>query len=234
MENTSIKNYILEKVVFQSVEDLYEMKKEFDERGVKVWVNCPRRNMDFYKKLKEILQKEDSINYLIEGSDWGMGCNSIHLLDIYAFFSGASEFSADIERLDAGHISSKRSGYFEFTGQLDIDTNKGQVTMRSVKDRDINLIAVITSNHYQIFVDESRGKAWIHSVESDWDFKETEFDVLYVSQTTKMNVEAILDRGDCELTPYNESLKYHEVLLDAFLNHLKKTDDYRESACPIT
>ena len=234
LENTTIKYYILEKVVFQSVEDLYDMKKKFDERGVKVWVNCPRRNMDFYKKLRKLLREESYVNYLIEGGDWGMGCNSIHLLDIYAYLSGASEFSADIERLDAGHINSKRSGYYEFSGQLDIDTNKGQVTMRSMKNRNAYLIATITSNHYQIIVDERRGTAWIRSEESGWDFKEKEFDMLYVSQTTKVNVEAILDKGDCDLTSYEESLNYHEVLINAFLNHLKKTDNYCENACPIT
>lgn len=234
LENTTIKNYILEKVVFQSIDDLYEMKKKFDERHIKVWVNCPRRNMDFYKKLRELLREESYVNYLIEGGDWGIGCNSIHLLDIYAYLSGASEFSADIERLDAGHINSKRSGYYEFSGQLDIDTNKGQVTMRSMKNRDAYLIATITSNHYQIIVDESIGKAWICSEETDRDFKKEEVNVLYVSQTTQINIEAILDKGKCDLPPYDESLKYHEVILNAFLRHLKETDDYCEEACPIT
>ncbi len=234
LENTTIKSYILEKVVFQSVDDLYEMKKKFDERHIKVWVNCPRRNMDSYKKLRELLREESYVNYLVEGGDWGMGCNSIHLLDIYAYLSGASEFSADIERLDTGHINSKRSGYWEFTGQIDIDTNKGQVTMRSMKNQKAYLIATITSNHYQIIVDESRGKVWIRSAETGWEFDVRELNTLYVSQITQLNVEAILDRGDCDLPPYEESLRYHEVLINAFLNHLKKTDDYREKSCPIT
>lgn len=234
LENTSIKYYILEKVVFQSVEDLYEIKNKFEQHGVKAWVNCPRRNMDFYKELKKMLCEESYINYLIEGGEWGMGCNSIHLLDIFAFISDASEFSFDIKRLDAGHMESKRSGYYEFSGQLDIDTNKGQLTMRSIKNQDAHLIATITSNHYLIIVDESRGKAWVRSEESGGAIKEKAFDVLYVSQTTQRNVEAILDKGDCDLAPYEESLKYHEVILNAFLNHLKKTDDYSENACPIT
>ena len=234
LENTAIKNYILEKVVFQSVDDLYEIKKKFEERGVKAWVNCPRRNMSIYKEIRELLSKESYVNYLVEGGEWGMGCNSIHFLDAYAYLSGATEFFSDVKRLDAGHVDSKRSGYYEFTGQLDIDSDKGQVTMRSIKGRDAHLVAEITSDHYQIVVDESRGKAWFRSEESGWDFKEKEFDVMYVSQTTQLNVEAILDRGDCDLAPYEESLKYHEAILNAFLNHLGKTEDYRDCVCPIT
>lgn len=234
LENTTIKYYILEKVVFQSVDDLYEIKQKFEECGVRAWVNCPRRNINIYKKLKELLQNESYVNYLVEGGEWGMGCNSIHLLDIYAYMTGATEFSANIERLSNGHIDSKRSGYYEFTGQLDIDTNKGQVTMRSVENRDSHLFFVITSNRYQIIVDESRGMLWIRSEEAEWDFKEKDFEMLYVSRTTQLNVESILDTGECDLTPYEESINYHKVILDAFLSHLKNTDDYHESACPIT
>lgn len=236
LETTTTQNYILEKVVFQSIDDLYEVKKKFDDHQVRAWVNCARRNMDFYKYLKDLLSEEDYINYLVEGGEWGMGCNSIHLLDIYANFSGATELTADVARLNKGHIESKRSGYYEFSGQLDIDTNKGQVTMRSVVNQDAKqpLIATITSNHYQIIVDEGRGKALIRSEKSGWDFEEKGFDVLYVSQTTQLNVEAILDRGNCDLTPYNESLKYHEVILNAFLEHLDNTENYHKKVCPIT
>lgn len=126
-----VKYLILEKVLFPKLNDYDEVQKLLLKHKVKAWVNCGRRMMSFYRNLKDILQTEKNFVMTVSGTNWGLACNSIHFLDIYAFLSNQDQFKFDIEYLDDNWINSKRSGYIEFTGSFRIKSNKGSLLLIS-------------------------------------------------------------------------------------------------------
>lgn len=126
-----VKYLILEKVLFPALNDYDEIQKLLLKHKVKAWVNCGRRMMSFYRNLKTIFQSENNLVMTVFGANWGLGCNSIHFLDLYAFLSNQNQFETDIETLDDHWIDSKRSGYIEFTGSLRIKSLKGSLLLTS-------------------------------------------------------------------------------------------------------
>ena len=88
---TNIKRMLLEKVLFQSVRDLYEVEELFRLKGIQAWVDCGRRNSSFYQHLHDELAGESMVNMIVDDGEWGLGCNSLHMLDLYAFVCGGGD-----------------------------------------------------------------------------------------------------------------------------------------------
>lgn len=83
---------LLEKVVFQSVQDFQEIIELLKINQVKAWVNCRQRMCTFYQEVQKHLGNGERIIYEIQGGNWGMGCNSIHSIDLISFVSGETDF----------------------------------------------------------------------------------------------------------------------------------------------
>jgi len=109
---------ILEKVLFQKIEDLYFVQNLLVKKGTKSWVNCSRRMVPFYQKLKEKFNNTHILNYTVSGSKIGIGCNAIHYLDMFAYLSKQNNLKLFSNQLDKNIITSKRKGFIEFTGTL--------------------------------------------------------------------------------------------------------------------
>ena len=131
LETKRVKYMILEKFLFPRLSDFDEAQRLIDAAGVKVFVNCGRRRRKFYNRMRELFRGEKKFFMSVSGANWGLGCNAIHMLDLYSFLSDQKIFSSDIEYLDADHIDSKRKGYIEFTGSLRVKSPKGTLLLTS-------------------------------------------------------------------------------------------------------
>ena len=67
ISHSDVKNIIFEKVLFQRVEDYYEVKECLCKKNIRAWVNCARREFDSYWKIKEILQGCNNFTVNISG-----------------------------------------------------------------------------------------------------------------------------------------------------------------------
>lgn len=229
-----VSSLILEKVAFQSLEDLYAMQIFFAQRKIRVWVDCVRRCEPFYQKLRERMRGDQMVHMLVDGGEWGIGCNGIHELDLYAYLTGATAFQADASDLDEEIIDSKRKGYVEFTGELRIDSVKGRLTLRANRGMAAPGYTMISSDQRFYLIDEVENRARYREVATGWKWQEAELGLRFVSQVTQENVESILDTGDCPLASFDESIRYHEVLLQALLGHFNKVRKEERVVCPIT
>ena len=57
---------------------------------------------------------------------------------------------------------------------------------------------------------------------------------IYQSDITHLYVQQLLDTQNCDLTPYEESVKHHIPLLKVFLNHYNTVNKTKIKFCPIT
>ena len=148
-----VQNLILEKVLFQKLEDYSQIDGILEEKRILAWVNCWPRTTDFYKELKTKLDLRENISLNVDGSSWGLGCNSVHFLDLFAFFMDCYQFEFIECCLDDEMIPAKRKGFFEFTGRLKgINSQKHSITLNCKKNGSdpIRLVVVNGMNRHEI------------------------------------------------------------------------------------
>ena len=226
---------ILEKVVFQSIQDFEDIIELLKINQVKAWVNCPRRMYKFYQEVQKHIGNGEQIIYNIRGGNWGMGCNSIHFIDLISFISGETDFSITSSDLDTEILTSKREGFLEFTGAIHgISSNGSKFSLISYKEPNAPCVIKISGDTSRYIIFESDGKAIQAHKSKSWEDEEVQFQVPFQSQLTHLAVSKILGTGQCDLTPLELSLRFHKPLLEAFTQHLEHVMKRRYERCPIT
>ena len=226
---------LLEKVVFQSTQDFHEIIELLKINQVKAWVNCPRRMYPFYLEVQKHLGNGEQVVCDIRGGNWGMGCNSIHFIDLISFVSRETNFSITRSDLDLRILDSKREGFLEFTGSLHGITKNGS-KFSLISDKESSMPCVINimgdTSRYTIF--ESEGKAIQAHKSKNWKDEEIQFQVPYQSQLTHIATSKILVTEQNDLTPLELSFRFHKPLLETFTQHLEYVMKRRYKMCPIT
>jgi predicted dehydrogenase len=233
LENLNIKYLFLEKVVFQQIEHFDEIGKLLKERNVRAWVNCTRRLFGCYGEIKKMLENDEKVDMTVSGANWGMGCNSIHLLDLYKYITDFKNYSFDNTELEQELADSKRAGYKEFFGKFTIITNCGKAVFECEKDGDVSMDITFESKSFRVDINEAAKKMTIFD-KADGTSKSADMDMDFTSNTTNRIVEQIIDGKKCVLVNYDESAFLHRVMLECFIDHMNKFSDEEVRLCPIT
>lgn len=224
-----VKNIVFEKVLFQSEKDYMEVDDILKQKGIKAWVNCPRRMYEGYKIIKPLFDGK-VVNMTVNGGEWGMGCNSIHFLDVYSFLTGQYDYTLNTGAVDQQIIESKRAGYKEFTGSIRADYANGGTVVLNCSTSPIGHLVTIASNDAICSISEIKKECWIKTGERD---ELIPFPVPYQSQLTSIVLDSILDNGTCELATYDESKKVHLPFITGLIDFLNKIGNNTDN-CPIT
>ncbi|MBK7666219.1 MAG: Gfo/Idh/MocA family oxidoreductase [Sphingobacteriaceae bacterium] len=121
--NVKCKNYLIEKVVFQSSEQFEAAIATVEKNDLKVHCNLPNRYFRNYVDLKkELNASRKSFTFSVMGGDFGMACNSIHYMDLFYYLSGECPKLVD-SKLRVHPKGSKRGNdYSELLGTLSLRT----------------------------------------------------------------------------------------------------------------
>lgn len=234
LNSYKVNNVILEKFLFQKESDYQQVSELLLQRGVKTVVNCPRRYYPFYDQLRKTLTDKQQIIFRVAGSQWGLACNVIHFLDLFAFLTGNSSVRIDGSGLDDTILESKRPGNVEFTGTIRGENTRGdRFEISCSPDVGLPFTVTITDDTKSIEVRESERKACFFD-RINGNKHEEPFTAPYQSQLTGMVARELLTNGNCILTPYPESMALHLPVLRTFLLHLNKISGQQHSCCPIT
>jgi len=230
----AIGNFILEKVLFQREAEYYEIDDLLRKHNIPTWVNCYLRSRDFYQKLREKVDPDQKVEMRVEGSLWGMGCNSIHFIDYFAYLTGCADFSFTASRLDRELIDSKRPGFMEFSGQLMGKNSREDTLLLMCRDRGSDPIKITInkgSQHHEIIdhIDHV-----IHRASDGKHKTEQKASIPFQSETTDKLVQQIRNDGTCNLTPYRDSMNLHLPLIRTLIEHVRDVHLKNEGICPIT
>lgn len=229
-----VKNLILEKLLFQKKEDHKAVAKLLKKSGSRAWVNCSMRNMPFYAGLKKELNGS-KISYFVTGSQYGLITNSIHYIDHMAYLAGDLDYSIDTTGLDVKPIASKRKGFLELTGTLNIHFKSGSSgTLVCYPTGDLPTQVEIHSDRFRCISRESENKAWVQKASNGWKWEEVEARIPYQSEATANLVDNIFKTGDCPLVSFEDSVKLHLPLLEALKKHLNKNSKTKINHYPFT
>ena len=200
----------------------------------KAWVNCMMRSVPFYRELKKEI-KDKKVFCLVNRTDTGLATSTIHYLDYLAFLTDCLQYSVEVSSLDEKIIKSKRKDFFELTGSVDIKfKNGGRLIFNRAATGEVLPEIIIYSRDLHCIVREAEKKAWISLRKEDWKWKEVPAVVPFQSSMTTDLIEELLLRGDCPLVGYEDAVKLHLPLLDAYLKFFNKYSLKKLNYYPFT
>jgi predicted dehydrogenase len=209
-QSSRVRTLLLEKVLFQRVGDYAKAQELIKQHGTKAWVNCPRRAYAIYSEIREFFAGENLLYAQAIGGDWGLGCNGIHFIDLFAMLTRERLNSLDTSGLDKQLIPSKRKGFIEFTGFLRGSyVNGASIEIASLDSSSARLLITLRSEHRTCIVDETAGYAFFSDSSKGTTWERNEFKTPFLSELITGLVSQILDAGTCPLPTFEEAVKYH-------------------------
>lgn len=228
VENHLCNQLILEKFLFPKMSQYDEISNLFRQNKVQAWVNCSRRYFDGYHNLKQLLINDGPIHLVMEGKNWGLCCNSIHFIDLFAYLSGAKQINFDCSGIDPEIYESKRSGYIEMTGTIKGTADNGStLQISSYAEYNGNVSMTVKSQHHDVEIFEGQNKMVIDGVEH-------EMNMTFQSNLTGKYIEELLSTKTLPLATYDESANLHIQILPHFQEIYNKTTGTQSDLCPIT
>lgn len=232
LEYVKVKYLILEKVMFPHVSYYEQIGNLLKKKGVKTWVNCVKRSWKYASVLKKYYKDNDSLQMTVSGKMWGLACNAVHYIDFLSFLTDCCEYPViDNSMVDERIISSKREGYIEFTGQLNIRLGKHILELIcdegvfdgfyiTIKDKKIEC-RIVEKGEYGLNI--------IKNIDTGKEERE-KYKVEFQSNLSGKLVSELLDTGRCNLPDYELASKWHIPLIKSLSEKAGLEKDY----CNIT
>lgn len=207
---------LLEKVLFQSAQDLREALRLLEGTDTRTWVNYPRRQFPYYQELYSRLAGKRLKHLKVQGGDWGLACNALHFLDLFEYLASAPVKHVYTNGLENKVYPSKRAGFVEFYGELTGALANAVTFSISCSHEADDIIVQIQTDSELIEINESK------------------LTFPYQSQLTGPTVEALLKTGDCLLTPLAETVDCNVAYLEVMLEAYQRMSATSSERLPIT
>jgi hypothetical protein len=232
IRKVQIKNIIFEKIAFQTTKAFKSIINISQKKKINLYVNCPRRT---YKIFKDIKKKIKNINGKLSlsysGSKWGLCSNSIHFFDLLFFFTKFDNKYIVNDKLKNQVIVSKRNGYFELQGLLEISSKNYYFHVKDDEKINQNSLTISKGNIFFEIKYDNIKKCFVLKSNT---FRPKKISIPLQSDLTLNQINMLIDNKNCELTKIEDSIKYHEVLIKVFLKKFNKIFKKKIYNCPIT
>lgn len=235
LNNYRVSSLLLEKVLFQSIDDYHLIQNLIEKKGVKVWVNHPRRLFDHYKKLKKTLENNRSQTiFSVIGIDWGLGCNALHYIDIFSFLSNSYVASIDVDWLNPRILPSKRKGFIEFTGVLKGTLETGDhFIIGSLEGSPSPITVNITNNIGRWMIQEGNTSQLVDLNDGD-SIKSVILNAPFQSDLTTGIADSIFQLQEPALPTYVEAARNHIPFIESLLEKFNRINNTSSNYLPIT
>ncbi len=224
------KNIILEKVVYSNLNEYNKYLNIINTRKINCWVNCLNRVFPVSKNIKSTSKKYKLKKIAVTGKNWGLFCNFIHFLDLAAYLIDSRKIKnvkIDIE----GIAKSKRTGFCEYFGKLNINFEKGSSLI---------LISRKGETDYNINIDYYKKSYQINELKSSMKiiFKnrvvKKKITIPKVSDLTKIFVKKILSNKSPGLIKLIDCLELHQPVIKSLCDNLSLKYKKKIYDCKIT
>lgn len=222
-----VRFWVLEKVLAQSESGLDELEAHISKTSG-AWVNTSRRMMSWHQQIKSQLGLNSPMTLKLEGGLWGLASGAIHVLDLFAWWTGESLQDICTDRLNSHWFESKRQGCREILGTLEARFSDGSHALISAEEGVASDILKASDGRLSWQIDEAKGVA------RRSDGVEIKGRMTHQSEMSDSLVESILDRGTCDLPTLEESLALHRVFVRSMQEHWMRAGNSVTDFVPIT
>lgn len=229
-----IKNIILEKVLFQSQEQLNSAKFIINEKNINTWVNCPRRQYSIYKNIKSKIKGKPILSMSVNGNGWGLACNAIHFIDLWNLFDNFKSYQIKWDN-KFKTIESKRCGFKEILGGFSAESSNSKLNIYCENEDQEDVVITIKLQGFHIEINEKVGNATFLNDENKV-IDIIDFKTPYQSELTNEVVENIIKNGSCDLTSFDVSYMLHQEFLGSMIDKMYPNSDSakEKKLVPIT
>lgn len=230
----NVRAVLLEKVLFQCLGDYAVAEALLASRKVQAWVNCPRRAFPIYGMIRDFFVDEPLKYFQVMGGGWGLGCNSIHFVDLLGMLTGNLPTDISTSDLDVALVPSKRRNFMEFTGALRGRFGDTRFEITSLTESSARLLLTLRSESRTCVVDEAAGRAFFFDGKRQAQWEHRDFEVPFLSHLSTSIATRILTEGASEVATFEQSTAYHLPLLAALGAHAARTQGTPVDFCPVT
>jgi hypothetical protein len=237
LKNYKVKNLVLEKILFQELASYSEIGKLITATNTPTWVNHPRRMAEHHIKIKEIIAKSnEKIIFNAVGSNWGLACNALHLIDLFSFLANSSVDKIDLNWIDANILESKRANCIELTGSVKGTLKNGSNFNVSSLEGEIGDITIcVFTNSNRWIIQEGSAQKIIHlSKQNNFNEEITSFTTEFQSTLTTRIAFDLFKSENCNLPTYKQACESHFLFIEATLKKYTEITGIETTICPIT
>ncbi len=233
-----VKYLVLEKVLFQDIESYTRIAGILAATCTPAWVNHPRRMYAHYREIRSLIAADPGpLVFTATGTQWGLACNALHLVDLCCFFTGAAVTELDFDWTDPVIHPSKRTGYIEFTG-----TVKGRLadqslfTLSSLPGEPGPLTLQVSTAKRRWLIQEGARPSLVGYTAADGFARGTQQDLepYFQSGLSTLLAAELLQTGNCELPTYKEACAAHLPFITAALKRFEVLSGQPATIIPIT
>ncbi len=236
LTRADVRCFVLEKLLFTQPEAYASIPALLRQRGASAWVNCCMRQIPAYQRMRETFRGR-RLSYFVSGSRalFGLVTNALHYVDHIAHLTGCSSFTVSTESLDTEALPSKRKGYLELTGTMTVTFSDGSFgAFTCFPDGSAPYVVEIHSGRDRYVGRETEHLSFVSRESDAWRWAESEATIPYQSILSVDLVRSLFERGICELTPLEESIELHRMLLEPLREFLGRKQGEALSEYPFT
>ncbi len=230
VKNNISKNIILEKVIYSNLNDYDKYMNIINTMKINCWVNCLNRVFPISKEIKSKSKNYKLKKITVIGKNWGLFCNFIHFLDLASYLIDSRKIK-NVKINIEGVAKSKRAGFSEYFGKLNIDFEKGNslmlISKKGETDYNLNIDYIKKSYH----INEIKSSMKIISKNRILNKKVT---MPKVSNLTKVFVKKILSNKSPGLVKLIDCLELHQPVIKSLCENLSVKYNKKIYDCKIT
>ena len=212
LHENKVKTFILEKFLFNNLNDYSEMNNLINAHKLKVFVNTPFRFYSFYQFIdKYLFDKKLSIVEMnvCGNANLGIGCNSIHYVNILKSLTGYPLTEVNTYGLKEV-FKSKRAGYYEFLGKMKFYFNEIILKIWTDSSQNDFIVNFLLSNGTKINFSETTGGVNINGIDEI-----KRFPCEFQSELTALYLFNINKKKNLLLPSYEQIKDEHITILSA-------------------
>ena len=231
--------WILEKVLAQSELGLDRIAAAIGDQP-NAWVNTWGRMTPWYRQMRS-QDCDGPVRFGVEGGSWGLACNTIHFLDLMAWWTNEQLVLVNADGLDDNWVAGGRPGNLEVSGVLTASYSGGTIGRLCAAPPESGDIVAGRENPTRMWIEREK-PVWhvadpcsgTEGVATRPDGRKLRGRIELQSERTAPLVDGLIDTGTCDLTDLETSVKQHRALLHALLVSWRKVAGSDSNAVPIT
>ncbi len=243
ISSTHIKNILLEKFLFNKLNDYKMALKISNSKSNSIFVN---QWISQSKKLRKIFNKFKNykLDFKVTGVEWGMASNIVHFIDMVRYFKINKLEAPKIikKNLSSSIYPAKRKGFYEVYGDLLIKYGKHNLQV-SCEQGKYNLRKKTNSINIEIKVRNLKNRLIKFNMKSgrikgseiiNGKVRNFSQEIELMSELTGNVFKNLNKNKKIYLPNLKQSIKQHLVIYRLLSQHFKKVMKTKNGICPVT
>lgn len=227
-----VKKFLLEKMVFQSLQQFDEAIELLKKNNATAHCNFVNRYFPNYRALKNHFEKTKPSKFKmnVNGGDFGLGCNAIHYLDLFEYITSSNVKIIDALLFKSDNLNRRGAQYFEFSGGIKGKDERGNsITITSISKSDSPVFVTynIDDEIYQFSESDLHEFQFLNDRITN-----NKFNIIPTSLLTEQLIDDIY-KDSSLLTTVQQTKNAHQELFKIF-NLALGIKHKNKAICPVT